>query len=416
MNEADNFGRFVHMDGTENAGFRARVLIVHSCTVFGGAEIYLLQMGEALLETGCQVTVLLCNEDTPSLFQDRITSLGADVICDPFSVVKPESRFYNRRFARLLAKVRPDVVFFNKGGGKGWAMFSDLITTARLRGIQRIVAAEHSHPPPFPARRRRPLHTLRQRFHCWLQAHCLDAIVCMNRVARDILVNTGYSYPKKHLHVIYNGVDTKKFQFDPILRQTYRELHGVADKTLVLFCGRLSPEKGPDLLLKAWASLNGQERERLFLLIAGDGPMMMALQDEARRMSISDSVHFAGFCDDILGYLCACDIFVLPSRSESFGLSLAEAMAAGRYVIATKVGGVPELLSNSKIGKLIAPDSPDQLAEAILNSAEDAKLRQTVGTAAARHVRENHTLERVTSETIRVILGQSSLRKGRGWD
>lgn len=381
-----------------------KILFVHGGADFGGGNIYILGIAAALLKKGCDVVVLYCNRDIPEQMKVRMSELNARLIYQEYNVLKPDAKIFNRRFSMLLNEVRPDVIVFNRSGGAGWSKFSDLITTARLKGGCRLVAVEHGHPCPFPVRRGKPFYNLRKRFHCWLQARCLDAIVCMNFAARDILLNTGYSYPKKRLHVIYHGIDISRFRFDAELRALYRKSLNAGTKTVVLYCGRLLMEKGPDLLLKAWICLNEQERKDMLLVIVGEGPMMTDLRKDVEHRGISDTVRFVGFQHDVRGYLCASDIFVCPSRAESFGLSLAEAMAVGRYAIATKVGGIPELLSSTRMGVLVAPESPQEIASAILTAAKDPARLELGGKMAAAHIAENFSEEASQSATISVLL------------
>lgn len=404
--------RYLDSEGpsVDSASEKIRVLFVLRCGQFGGMERYVLDIVNALVSDGRGVSVLLTNEDAdavPSLFVETLHDLGAELIIQYFSISKVESKFFNRRFSKILDDVRPNVVFFNRSGGLGWSKFADLIITARLKRIARIVVAEHGHPAPFPTRKGHPFYTFRKRLHCWLQARCLNAIVCMNSAARELLVTAGYSYPRKRTHVIYNGVDMDRFVFDPALRTSHRDALDLGSKTLVLYCGRLSFEKGSEVLLDAWQALGVQKRQTLFLLIVGDGKMMTEMQDAVDHMGLRDSVKFMGFQPDVLGYLCACDIFVLPSHMESFGLSLVEAMSVGRYVIATNVGGVPELLSEPDIGALIASNSHEFLAKAIWKAASDPDLRMTTGAKAKKFVHQKFALQRTTERTLAVLLGET---------
>jgi len=363
----------------------------------------LLQILEALLERGCAVTVLNCNENVPEKLRLELEKLPLQVIYATFSVWRPESLLVNWRFYRLLAEHDYDLIFFNRTGG--WAKYSDLIPAARLRRKARLTCVEHYHPPAFPIRIRQPFRTIRNILYCRLQARCLDAVICVNRAAKLQFSSPLYGFPENRVHVIHNGVDTARFRFEPALRASVRASLGIGDKLLVLFCGRLSREKGPDVLMQAWAALRDEERDRMQLLIIGDGGMLGELEDQALQSGVTSSVVFAGFQPDVLGYLCACDIFVMPSREESFGISLAEAMAVRRYAIATGVGGMPELMSRDDLGQLIDRDAPDQLAAAIRVAASDPALREAVGERAQLHIRENFSAAAMQSRTADVLLG-----------
>ena len=385
-----------------------KILIVNQSAQFGGAEVYLIDIVDILLQAGCQITILLCNDDIPDALRKGLASRNVQTIKQNFGVWKPDAILYNRRFAKLLDQVAPDIVFFNRTGG--WGKFSDLIPTARLKRISRLVSVEHYHPPPFPIRLKQPVRTVRNLAYCRFQGRCLDAIICMSAAARDIFTNKKYAYSQDKLHVIYNGIDTDKFRFDAALREVSRKLLDVSERTVVLFCGRLSEEKGPQVLIEAWGLLSEAEREKLFLLVIGDGGMKKQLEDKIEHLNLCDSVSIKGFQENPLDYLCACDIFVLPSLEESFGISLAEAMATGRYAIATKVGGIPELLPDATKGTLINPNAPEQLAETIRKAAENPEYRRVTGAAAEQHVRACFAVEKTKAETLRVILGEANTR------
>ena len=379
------------------------VLIVNQSAQYGGAEIYLLHLIRALLGRGCRVTVLSCNKNIPPRLRSELSETRVNLLVHTFSVWKPETPLYNARFSRLLDEDRYDWVIFNRTGG--WGKYSDLIPTARMKRRFKLAAVEHYHPPAFPIRFGSLLRTLRNLLYCRFQAHCLDRIICVNNAAKSVFTSAPYGYPAKRVHVIHNGLDTKTFRFDLYRRIHIREALGTGARLLILFCGRLSAEKGPDVLLKAWGHLTPTEREHMQLVFVGEGAMKATLEEEARRAGFDGGVVFTGFQADVLGYLCASDVFVLPSREESFGYSLAEAMAVGRYAIASRVGGVPEVMPDSELGCLVEPDAPEELAFAIRDAAADPERRQRVGANSQRHIQRNFSAERMKNRTMDVLLG-----------
>jgi glycosyltransferase involved in cell wall biosynthesis len=230
----------------------------------------------------------------------------------------------------------------------------------------------------------------------------------MNHLARKKFISE-YGYPADRTRVIYNGVDTGKFAFDPAKRAVLRTKMQVNDGQVVVFAaGRLSPEKGMDVLLDAMAVLPEAERHNIVLMLAGDGPERESLQRRAASLQISGKVAFLGTRDDIPELLSAADVFVNPSRRESFGLSIAEAMSAERCVVATNVGGVPELVNAPAVGLLVPPDSPALLAAAIRRVSLDVGLRQEMGTAAVARIRAEFDLRRSMKHTLDIILGSEA--------
>jgi len=379
------------------------VLIVNQSAQYGGAEVYLLHIIRAFLGRGCRVSILSCNENIPPRLRRELSDTGVTTLVHTLSVWKPETPLFSARFSRLLDQDHYDLVIFNRTGG--WGKYSDLIPTARMKGRFRLAAVEHYHPPAFPLRFTSPLRTIRNLLYCRFQAHCLDRIVCVNNAAKSVFTSAPYGYPAKRIHVIHNGLDTKTFRFDPYRRIHTREALKTGSRLLVLFCGRLSTEKGPDVLLRAWCHLSPSERDQMQLVFVGEGGMKAKLENDARESGLDGSVVFTGFQPDVLGYLCASDLFVLPSREESFGYSLAEAMAVGRYAIASRVGGVPEVMHDSEVGCLVEPDAPGELATAIRDAAADPERRQRVGANAQRHIQLNFSSERMKDRTMEVLLG-----------
>lgn len=156
---------------------------------------------------------------------------------------------------------------------------------------------------------------------------------------------------------------------------------------VVGYVGRFATIKGPDLLLEAFALL-ASEHDTARLVLVGGGAEDGALRAQASRLGISDRVHFAGPLprEQVFPALRGFDLAVVPSREEGFGLSAAEAMAAGIATVATNVGALPEVLAQGRIGVLVAPESPAALAQGMAALLDDPVRRATLATAAAADI------------------------------
>jgi glycosyltransferase involved in cell wall biosynthesis len=172
--------------------------------------------------------------------------------------------------------------------------------------------------------------------------------------------------------VIYNGVD-----LDRPRRPAAADVRPIT----VLSIGRLRAPKDFTTLVRAIAAC---EPGSVRLQIAGDGPQQAELADEITRLGIADAVELLGRRDDVQQLLGAADVFVLSSRSEGMPMSVLEAMAAGLPVIATAVGGVPEIVRDGETGTLVAPGDAGALGRAIAALARDPTLRQRLGAAGRR--------------------------------
>jgi 1,2-diacylglycerol 3-alpha-glucosyltransferase len=170
------------------------------------------------------------------------------------------------------------------------------------------------------------------------------------------------------------------------------------DAILLVYVGRLGREKGVPLLLDAVAGLP----PRVQLLIVGDGPERRELEAQVQRLSLGGRVVFAGQLDHshVVDALFACDLFVFPSQTETLGLAVLEAMAAGRAVVAVRGGATAEIVRDGETGRVVAPDPP-ALRAAIADLVRDADLRRTMG-ERARAVASTYSQVRVLDQLLAV--------------
>jgi glycosyltransferase involved in cell wall biosynthesis len=167
---------------------------------------------------------------------------------------------------------------------------------------------------------------------------------------------------------------------------------------------RLSPEKDIESLLKATA-LAAREDADLRLEVAGDGPCMAELRRAAAGFGIDGRVRFLGEVRDVPALLARAGLFVLPSRTEGVSLTLLEAMASGLAVVATRVGGTPEVVAHGETGLLVPPGDPAALAAAVLRLRRDAFERERMGRAGRLRVERRFDVRRMTAAYERLYLG-----------
>ena len=192
--------------------------------------------------------------------------------------------------------------------------------------------------------------------------------------------------------MIYNAVRFGR-RPQPTDRETARFALRLPPDALVLgTLGRLTEQKGQRLLLQAVAAL-ARDLPDLVLFLAGAGPLRDDLEAEAARLGLADRVRFLGLRRDRPTLFAAMDVFVLPSRWEGLSLALVEAMGAGRAVVATDVGGNPEVVHNGRTGLLVRPNDADALADAIGTLCRDHDLRAALGDAAAVDARARFSIE-----------------------
>lgn len=173
---------------------------------------------------------------------------------------------------------------------------------------------------------------------------------------------------------IYNGVDVaslEKKKCDKI--QKRRELGIDAGSFVVVTAGRLVPVKGQAYLISALGEIV-KEAPNVLLVILGDGELRSSLEEQARALKREDRVLFLGMRNDVPEIVSCSDVFALPSINEGFGVALLEAMAVKCPIVATDVGGVPEVILDGVTGILVPPKDPAQLAKGILKLIKDPQL------------------------------------------
>ncbi len=225
-----------------------------------------------------------------------------------------------------------------------------------------------------------------------------DGIVCCSKaVQRSIDSRIGRT--ARQCSVIPFGIDPRRFEPDaPAL---IRQELGLHEQRLVIgtVCRLVEPKKGISVLLQALGRLRTRHSGLLWqVLIVGDGPargMLEALRDD---LGLSSSVVFAGARRDVSRVLPLLDVFVLPSLYEGFGIALLEAMAAGKPVIASNVGGIPEFVNPGETGILVEPGNADVLAEAIEQVLTNRDRAKRMGANARAMIRQRFDIASVVRQ------------------
>lgn len=211
-----------------------------------------------------------------------------------------------------------------------------------------------------------------------------------------------YNVDKAKVRVVPNGVDSERFKPNGDGEKLKRNL-GLSNKQIVLFVGRLIPRKGLPLLVEA-ANRIVKERGDTMFIIVGDGPLRSSLTSHLVRLGLSRNFLFLGDVkENMLPSLYnSADVFAFPSVQEGQGIALLEAQASAKPVVAFKVGGVKEAVSDGNGGLLVERGSSDGLAEAILKLLSDSTLRQRMGVKGREFVLRNFTWD-ICAEKMRRV-------------
>lgn len=284
---------------------------------------------------------------------------------------------------RLMLQERPDIVHTHtsKTGILGrWA--------AKMAGVPIIVHTPHGHV--FYGH----FGPLVSRFFLAIErlmASITDRMVALSEGERNDYIRFSVSSPDK-IVTIHSGVEIDRYMKAEVNVEEKRRSLGLNPNGLVVgTVGWLLPIKGPIHLLNAMARI-WRNHPEIRLVFVGKGELEGKLRAEASRMGVSERVTFLGWRDDIPEIMQILDIFVLPSLNEGMGRVLVEAMAAGRPVVASKVGGIPDLVEHKKNGFLVGPGDVNGTSLAIKRLLIDREMRDEMG-RMGRTMAQNFTVE-----------------------
>jgi sugar transferase (PEP-CTERM/EpsH1 system associated) len=304
------------------------------------------------------------------------------------------------RIARLCRRLRPQVVH-----ARNWGTM-DAVIGARLAGVPVVVQSEHGrdmsdldglHPRRIRVRR--------------LLAPFIDVHVVVSEHLQRWLVECVRVAPEK-VRVVRNGVDAARFM--PLVeRDRVREEEGYGRTDHVFGAvGRLTPVKDHRTLLEAFHAVS-MRRPECRLVLVGDGAERPLLEEQVRQRGLADRVRIVGHRVDVTRWLGMMDVFVHPSLMEGMSNAVLEAMAVGLPVVATAVGGNPEIVEHGVGGSLVPPSSPSALADAMLSYCGDDRMRMAHGAAARERVEKDFPLMKMVAGYT-AVYRDALARRGRG--
>jgi glycosyltransferase involved in cell wall biosynthesis len=349
----------------------AHVVLSLDC---GGLERIVVALAREGVKRGHQITVI-CLE-RPGMLAARVEDLGATVRCVH---KRPGLRLgVVGRLRKILREIRPDVVHTHQIGALFYAG-----PAARQNGVGAVVHTEHGKH--YASR-------LRTRWLGRLAGRYAARFFC---VSKDIAEEAASHriVPRSKIEVVANGIDTVSLCTEGDGRGLRRSLGAPEGAPIVGTVGRLNEVKRQDLLIRSIARI-----PEAHLLLVGDGPLMGRLKELAADLKVDGRVHFVGYQTHPEAYLHVMDVFALTSRSEGMPLSVLEAWAAGLAVVASRVGGLPDLIEDGRTGLLFSLGDEQGLTTALRVLLADRERAGRMGEAGRACVRARYSLERMATD------------------
>ncbi len=377
------------------AGHPLRVLHVLNRFATGGTE---------------HVVLKLVNGLNGGVFEQRLAALrGMDSAIDQRLIPGGELLLQGRndtgfelmlfRLARVMRAYRPHIVH-----SRNWGAI-EAIPAARLAGVPIAVHSEHGYELDMLA----GLPTRRRLFRRAAYSMA-DAVFAVTRQLRDYHAQQAW-VPSDRIRVIYNGVDTQRFRPQPNLRISLRQKFGLPQNRFIVgTVGRIVDIKDHPTLLRA-VEIMLRNAIDAHALIVGSGPELERIQQLVKGSSaLAGRITFIGSSSEVPELLNAMDAFALTSISEGMSNTLLEAMASGLPVVATSVGGNPEVVVEGSSGWLFQPGDAETLASRLALLASQNNLRLSYGAAARERVVRSFSLERMLDDYSQLYLELAARR------
>jgi len=353
---------------------KIKVCHLASGDLWAGAEAQLVTLTSFLVRMNdLDISAILFNEGRLA-YELKNLGIKTDVI--------PESRHNAFSMLRLLGAYfrgqKVDIVHVHK--------YKENILggiASACHGIRFRIRTIHGLPEPalgLRARKREIYELLDNFINKWL----VDRLLAVSLDLRRELIER---FGDEKVRCIHNGIDVGTIRRNVSATDWKKELNIGGNEIVIGTMCRLTPIKGLEFFLKAARIVRSQRSNTKFIIV-GDGPLGSSLRTLAFEYGLSRDVFFLGHQDDAYGILQLMDIFVLPSLKEGIPMALLEALALARPVVATRVGGIPEVIEHDISGLLVTPGRGDELAESCIRLIDDYKLAQRLGATGRKTVEE----------------------------
>lgn len=352
---------------------------------FGSLEESIMFLALRLRDKGFRTVTVFCKHP-PEHLKDKFIDAGC--IIERLDLQKGGLKKSFSIF-RMIRKHRPNLIHI-----RFWPIFSMFTIIIYFLGVKNIIYTdEHSKDDTNPFKKK--VTFLRNKFCFRFTKRIVAVSKFVKRKWDEILVADS-----QKVVTIYNGVNLNRFALSTKTNEGRKRFEIPSDNKVITTIAHLIPEKGVDYFLEAAKILLATEKALTFLVV-GEGSHIKKLLDLTNRLEINEHVRFLGIRNDTDEILKGTDIFVCPSVwNEAFGLVIAEAMGCGKPVVASSVGGIPELIEDGITGILIPPERPKDLAKAIITLLQNSELALRMGQAGRKRAEEYFDLRMWVDKTI----------------
>ncbi len=304
------------------------------------------------------------------------------------------------RLARFLHRNRVDILHTHLFEPSVIGMLAGTLARTRLRVVTRHYSDYHTR--------------INKRWHVRLDQLATSlshAVIGVSQHTADHLIAREGAPPQK-VNAVLNGIDfdRAKLSGKDARTRVRREFHA-EDSHLLIIAARLHPEKGHHYLFEALPEIKRRVGRPVRLLVAGAGSFDAAYREEVRALGCGEMVSFLGFRKDLPDLIASSDLLVLPSVAEAFGLVLTEAIYLGTPVVATRVGGIPEIVEDEREGLLVPPADSAALADAIAKLLNDPERRAGMAGAGREKVLKRFGFQEMVRSYERIYEKTSSRKQ-----
>jgi glycosyltransferase involved in cell wall biosynthesis len=375
-NATAHSGGFDNVAAEAAAPQRLRIAGVDPERGYGGGETQVLGLTLALGRMGHRAE-LICDPAGP--LWERAQAAG--IACHALRIRNSVDFAAGMRLRSILRRQPFDVVHFHTSRAHAMAPF------ARGHAGALVVTRRMDYRP-------------NRMFAPYLYNHAVDGVAAISSEVAESLARA--RVPRERIAIISSGVDCARFR-PPAAdeRRAARARLGIANDAVVLgTVGALEERKGHRYLLEAMSELCRAPQAPLVCLIAGDGSRRAELERDAAQMGIAGVVRFLGRVDDACPVLWALDVFIFPSLHEGLGVALLEAAACGLPAVASKAGGIPEVVIEGSTGLLVPPADASAISAATRRLIAAPAQRAEMGAAARERALREYTMDTMARRTL----------------